>query len=131
MIIDSHEHVMIPLETQVSKLRDAHIDIAILFCTLPHPEQATTLAELTQEMKVLSSVLQGNHSAAAALERDKNQIHELKQAINTYPDMFWGFGKVPLGHSVAETQSWITDEVVAQGFKGIGEFTPGSLEQVQ
>lgn len=131
MIIDSHEHVMIPLETQVSKLRDAHIDKAILFCTLPHPEQATTLAELTQEMKVLSSVLQGNHSAAAALERDKNQIHELKQAINTYPDMFWGFGKVPLGHSVAETQSWITDEVVAQGFKGIGEFTPGSLEQVQ
>lgn len=51
MIIDSHEHVMIPLETQVSKLCDAHIDKAILFCTLPHPEQATTLAELTQEMK--------------------------------------------------------------------------------
>lgn len=44
MIINSHEHLMLPTEFQLKKLKRAGVDRAILFCTTPHPkqEQATT-----------------------------------------------------------------------------------------
>ena len=40
MIIDSHEHVMLPTTMQIQKLDEAEVDKAILFTTTPHIEKA-------------------------------------------------------------------------------------------
>lgn len=37
MIIDSHAHVMLPTEKQLSMMKEAKIDKTILFSTTPHP----------------------------------------------------------------------------------------------
>lgn len=39
MIIDSHEHMMLPTEMQLQMMDAAGIDKTILFCTAPHPEK--------------------------------------------------------------------------------------------
>ena len=56
MIIDSHEHLMLPIEMQIEKLNQAGVDKAILFSTVPHPERAKNLAELRGEMNILYKV---------------------------------------------------------------------------
>ena len=40
MIVDSHEHVMLPTTMQIQKLDEAEVDKAILFTTTPHIEKA-------------------------------------------------------------------------------------------
>ena len=40
MIVDSHQHVMLPTSMQVKKMDDAGVDKAILFTTTPHVERA-------------------------------------------------------------------------------------------
>ena len=52
------------------------------------------------------------------------------KVINNYPDKFYGFGTVPLGLSLEETQIWIKQYIIDNGLKGVGEFTPGNDEQV-
>ena len=42
MIIDSHEHMMLPTEMQLQMMDAAGIDKTILFCTAPHPEKASS-----------------------------------------------------------------------------------------
>ena len=48
MIVDSHQHVMLPTTMQVKKMDDAGVDKAILFTTTPHVERAesATLAAI-------------------------------------------------------------------------------------
>lgn len=55
MIVDSHQHVMLPTSMQVKKMDDAGVDKAILFTTTPHVERAAsaTLAAIGAEMQVL------------------------------------------------------------------------------
>ena len=43
MIIDSHEHLILPIKMQIKKLEEAGVDKAILFTTTPHPEKANTI----------------------------------------------------------------------------------------
>ena len=40
MMIDSHEHVLWPVEKQLAKMDEAGIERAVLFGTTPHPELA-------------------------------------------------------------------------------------------
>ena len=47
-----------------------------------------------------------------------------------YSDRFLGFGSVPLGLSLEETQEWIETHITANSLCGIGEFTPGSEQQI-
>ena len=39
MIVDSHQHVMLPTSMQIKKMDDAGVDKAILFTTTPHVER--------------------------------------------------------------------------------------------
>lgn len=131
MIIDSHQHMMLPSELQIEKLEKAGVDKAILFCTAPHPEKARTLSELQGEMGSLYHILSGSGSKEDTMQRMKENIRELMQALHKYPDRFYGFGSVPLALSLEDTVHWIEKHIVFGGLKGIGEFTPGSDEQVR
>jgi uncharacterized protein len=131
MIIDSHEHLMLPTEMQIKKLEKAGVDKAILFCTAPHPEKASTLEELKKEMGVLYKILAGSNSKEDDLKRMRNNIQDLIEVIKKYPDKFYGFGSVPLELSLEETRNWINTYIVYNGLIGVGEFTPGSDEQIK
>ena len=131
MIIDSHEHLMLPTEMQIKKLEKAGVDKAILFCTAPHPEKATTLEELKKEMGALYKILAGSNSKEDDLKRMRKNIQDLIEVIKKYPDKFYGFGSVPLELSLEETSNWINTYIVSNGLKGVGEFTPGSDEQIK
>ena len=48
MIIDSHQHVMLPPEKQVKLMEQAGLDKVILFFTTPHPEKARNYAEFEE-----------------------------------------------------------------------------------
>lgn len=131
MIIDSHEHLMLPIEMQIEKLNQAGVDKAILFSTVPHPERAKNLAELRGEMNILYKVLAGANNKEANRERMIKNNNELAMQMKKYPERFFGFGAVPLGMSEPETSSWIEENILSNEFKGIGEFTPGSDEQIR
>lgn len=131
MVVDSHQHLMLPTEAQIDKLDNAGVDKAILFCTTPHPERASTLSELREEMSALFRILAGTNSKEANKERMKLNIQELTQALEKYPERLYGFGAVPFGLSTEETVDWLEKYVVANGLKGVGEFTPGNDEQIQ
>lgn len=131
MIIDSHEHLMLPTEIQIEKLENAAIDKTILFCTAPHPEKASTFEGLKEEMGALYKILEGSNSKEDNLKRMENNIKELTEVIKKYPEKFYGFGSVPLELSLEETSDWINTHIVSNGLKGVGEFTPGSDEQIR
>lgn len=130
MIIDSHEHVMLPTKMQLENLEKAGVDKAILFCTAPHPERAATLEELKKEMGALYKILAGTNSREDDLNRMRNNIQDLTEIIEKYPDKFYGFGSVPLDLSLEETKNWINTYIISNNLKGVGEFTPGSDKQI-
>lgn len=130
MIIDSHEHLILPTEIQIEKLENADIGKAILFCTAPHPEKASTFEGLKKEMGALYKILEGSNSKEDNLKRMGNNIKELTEVIKKYPEKFYGFGSVPLELSLEETSDWINTHIISNGLKGVGEFTPGSDEQI-
>ena len=119
MIVDSHQHVMLPTTMQIQKMDDAGVDKAILFTTTPHVERAATatLDAIGAEMQVLYQLLAGSYSPEARIVKMKDTILELNQAIQDAPGRFYGFGPVPLG-------------LAGNSFKGVGEFTPGSETQI-
>lgn len=133
MVIDSHEHVMLPSSFQIQKLDEAKIDKAILFTTTPHVERAksATLNDIGQEMSVLYKLLGGEYSPQERLSKMVETIGELKEAINFAPERFLGFGAVPFGLSEQQTSEWIEKYIIKNSFMGIGEFTPGSVEQME
>lgn len=130
MIIDSHQHIMISTETQLTKLDQAGVDKAILFCTAPHPEKAENLCELEGEMNRLSNILAGANTQADTVGRLQKNIAEVVHATQANPDRFLGFGAVPLGLCVEETATWIETQIISHSLQGIGEFTPGTEQQI-
>ena len=131
MIIDSHEHLILPTEIQIKKLEEAGVDKAILFTTTPHPEKANTMQEFKNEMSVLFKVLSGEKNHKNDMKRMENNINDLMEVLKKYSDKFYGFGPVPLGLNLDETVSWIEKYIVSNNLKGVGEFTPGNDEQVK
>lgn len=130
MIIDSHEHIMLPTEMQLKMMDEAGIDKTILFCTAPHPEQAASITEIETEMAALNKVLVGANSKEANIIRQKGNISDLISVIRAYPECFLGFGSVPLGMTLAETREWIQDCIISNSLLGVGEFTPGNEQQI-
>ncbi len=130
MVIDSHEHIMFPTKTQLEKMDAAGVDRTILFCSAPHPEKAGNLSELESEMDTLYRVLAGANSKKDNIRRLEKNILEVTEAIKDNPDRFLGFGSVPLGLSLEETQEWIETHITANSLCGIGEFTPGNEQQI-
>lgn len=130
MIIDSHSHVMLPVEKQIQIMDEAGIDKTILFCTSVHPELATDFPSYEQEMNKLFDILKGNVNS---VEERKGRIQEQLESIRQYPDRFLGFGPVMTGLNDDETAEWIEKYVVNNGFKGVGEFTlaPGQIKTLE
>ena len=131
MIIDSHEHVILPAESQLEKLKRASVDKAVLFYTTPHPEKAKNYGEWKEEMAKLFRILSGESTEKSNSERIHRGTQELLRSIRAFPEHFTGFGGVPLGLGLTETGSWIEEEILGNGLRGIGEYTPGSEEQIR
>ena len=130
MVIDSHEHIMFLVKMQLDKMDEAGVDKTVLFCTAPHPEKAGTLSELEVEMAALNKILAGSNTKEDNISRLKKNIAEVVEAVRTYPDRFLGFGAVPLGMELEETEKWIDTQITSNALYGIGEFTPGSEQQI-
>ena len=81
-------------------------------------------------MTLLYQVLGDTTSPDSKLQLVKQKNSEVAKALKAYPTRFYGFGAVPLGMSKQETINWIKTEIIAQGFSGIGEFTPANDEQI-
>ncbi|RDB64303.1 amidohydrolase [Gordonibacter sp. 28C] len=133
MIIDSHQHVILPTSMQLEGMDRAGVGKAVLFATTPHVERAKSaaLADIDREMQALYRLLGGAFTEQQRRAQMEGTIEELKQAVATAPDRFAGFGPVPLGLSDDDTAAWVEDRVVGNAFRGIGEFTPGSTAQVE
>ena len=89
MIVDSHQHVMLPTSTQIQKMDDAGVDKAVLFTTAPHVEKAktATLDAIGAEMQVLYQLLAGGYSPEARSAKMKGTIVQLHRQTGqeTYP----------------------------------------------
>lgn len=121
MIIDAHEHVIIPMEKQKHLMDEAGISHVILFSTSVHPEQASDLPSLSLELEKLQGMMEGRINSVTS------RIHaaeELANAVRIDPSHFHGFGPVPLGLSDREYRSWIETYITAYHFLGIGELLP-------
>ncbi|XYJ23876.1 hypothetical protein ACSE3M_06430 [Bacillus velezensis] len=92
MIIDSHAHVVLPVEKHIEMMDSSGIDKTILFSTLVHPEKSESYDEFIQEMDVLNQIL---NNEINPLEARSKALEELRDAIAKYPDRFIGFGSVP------------------------------------
>lgn len=130
MIVDSHEHIMLPTEKQIKMMDEAGVDKTVLFCSAPHPEKAVSLDGMEAEMNALYKVLAGANSKEANITRQKKNIADLVSVIKSYPNRFMGFGSVPLDMTLTETSEWIKDNIIANSLQGIGEFTPGNEQQI-
>lgn len=120
MIIDSHAHVLLPVEKQLAAMDEAGIERTILFSTLVHPEVADDLDSFKKGMSVLQDIVAGRQNPLAArIASQKEQAEVIKEN----PARFLGFGSVPLGLTLEETARWIEEQVIANGFLGLGEFT--------
>jgi predicted TIM-barrel fold metal-dependent hydrolase len=113
-------------------LDEAGVDRAVLFATRPHPERATDLASLRHEMRALADAVGGHVSGP---DNFRSAWQELDTALATYPDRFIGFRSVRLDLADEQIAAAIEQEVVGQGFRGIGELTPppdqaGKIEPV-
>lgn len=126
MIIDSHEHVILPTEMQLKGMDDAGVEKAVLFTTTPHPEKARNLAEFEQEFQVLNTILSGHFTKEERCRSVKRTIAELCGVLKAHPDRFYGFGMVPLSLTDEETAMWVAENIVANGLKGIGEISPAN-----
>lgn len=124
-IIDSHVHVMFPVETQVQLLKEAGVDRAILFPTLVHPERAENRDEFRNEIEVLNGILRGKTNP---VEARISSIEELVSVIDQNSDIFTGFGSVPGGRDYEFTSSWIEKYIVKNKLAGAGEITFGAGE---
>ncbi|MDQ9148868.1 amidohydrolase family protein [Bacillus velezensis] len=123
MIIDSHAHVVLPVEKHIEMMDSSGIDKTILFSTLVHPEKSESYDEFIQEMDVLNQIL---NNEINPLEARVKALEELRDAIAKYPDRFIGFGSVPLLSSSGELRDWVEKIVKDYKMKGLGEFTLGS-----
>ena len=90
MIIDSHEHVMLPTEKQLNGMDDAGVEKAILFTTTPHPEKARNLEEFEQKFQKLNTILSGHFTKEERCRSVKQTIAELCGVLKAHPDGFTG-----------------------------------------
>lgn len=123
MIIDGHAHVILPAQRQIQLMAEAKIDRTILFTSVIHPEMASNITAFEEELNMLYDILNGIKNP---LEERIRAIEELSEVIKENPGKYIGFGSIPLGLSFKENIAWIGKYIIANGFRGIGELTPGT-----
>jgi uncharacterized protein len=119
VILDAHSHVHHSLADHIALLDEAGVDATVLFGTRAHPERATDLTSLREELDVLGAALGGQGAADAFAVAGR----ELDAALAAYPERFIGFGSVPLDGSAERIHADVA-AIVARGLRGIGELTP-------
>jgi len=124
-IIDSHVHVMFPVEKQVELLKEAGIDRAILFPTLVHPEGAESRDEFKNEIEILNRILRGETNP---IDARIASIEELVSVVDSNRNIFIGFGSVPVGQDLDFTSGWIEKYIVEKKLAGVGEVAFGAGE---
>ena len=131
MIIDSHAHVILPVEQHLALMESAGVERTVLFTTRVHPERAADLKEFEQEMALLQTIIAGQVNPTLEFLKDafKDAISEHIQVVKTHPTRFIGFGAIPVGLSYHDTADWLQTYVIEPGMCGIGEFTlaPGKI----
>ena len=60
--------------------------------------------ELEEEMAALNKILAGANSKEDNIRRLKKNISEVAGAVKEYPERFLGFGSVPLGMGLEDTE---------------------------
>lgn len=125
MIIDSHQHVVLPPEKQLQWMAEGSIDKVILFASTIHPETAKNLTGVRQELNRLYTILNG--ATATHLREEKiASLDQLSDVIAQHPQRYVGFGNLPIGMTYEENGEWIERQILARGFRGIGELAPGT-----
>ncbi|MED4619316.1 amidohydrolase family protein, partial [Priestia megaterium] len=124
MIIDSHAHVVLPIEKHIKMMDESGIDKTVLFSTLVHPEKSSNVKEFTTEMNKLNQIL---NNEVNPVQARLNALEEVSVAIKQHPNRFVGFGSVPLSFSSSEVSlnDWVEKLVKERKMKGLGEFTLG------
>lgn len=128
MIIDSHAHVMLPPQCQLQLMTEAKIDRTILFTSTIHPETTNNIKTFEEELNKLYDILNGVKNP---IDERIHAIEELANVIKENPGKYIGFGSIPFGLSYPENLAWIEKYIIANGFRGIGELTPGSGKVLQ
>lgn len=124
MIVDGHSHITFSVEEHIREMEQAGVDKTVLFSTTFHPEHARNASEVKQEMQYLNDLLAGKKGSM--LEARKNSIKEIVTAVEQFPKHFIGFGAVPAGLSLEETNQYMEENIIKNHLAGIGEFTLGS-----
>lgn len=122
MIVDSHSHVVFPVEKHIEIMTNEGIDKTVLFSTVVHPEKATNYKEYKQELSTLYKILKGELNP---IDLRVKAIEELKNIIKGYSNKFVGFGSCPIGLDLKQTENWINENITKNLFKGIGELVLG------
>ena len=128
MVIDSHAHLIFPLEKQVRLMKEAGVDKTILFPMVIHPEMMNNTIEFSTEIEMLNNILQGGSNPAV---RRIEAINDVVKVIKENSGLFTGFGTCPVGHDYADTSGWIEDQVVSNGLAGVGEITFAAGEAIK
>ena len=124
MIVDGHSHITFPLEEHIQAMNQAGVDKTVLFSTTFHPEEAQNASEVKAAMQYLGDLLAGKKGSM--VEARKNSIKEIVNAVKKFPERYIGFGAVPPGLNLEETNQYIEENIMANQLAGIGEFTLGS-----
>jgi uncharacterized protein len=123
MIIDSHEHVILPTSEQLKQMDAAGVAKTVLFSTKPHPEKAKNLQELEDELNTLYATLSGRQDLKETCKDTVTKTKELCGILEANPNRFLGFGLLPISLSYKETCLWIENYIVKNGLLGVGEFS--------
>jgi hypothetical protein len=121
VIIDAHAHVHDPASAHLRLLDEAGIDRSVLFTTRVHPERAADYPALKAELQALQERLAGGGSDTESLVA---ALEEQAQVLSAHPDRFIGLGPVPLGLPEKALRTWIAEQVLGRGLRGVGELTP-------
>ena len=111
---------MLPVEKHLAIMEKEEIDKTVLFSTAIHPENTTNYSDYKKELVTLFKIVRGEINP---IEAKLKAIKELKEITTTYPDKFIGFGFCPVNLTLLDTEKYITDNIIENSFKGIGEFT--------
>lgn len=117
-VIDAHAHLILPPAAHIQSMDEAGIGKSVLLMSRPHPERATDLHSFKAEMSVLSRVTAGASALGFA-----GAMAELHATLREWPSRYIGFGGVPMDEP-SRIGSWVSEEIVGRGLKGIGEISP-------
>src|SRR5437879_1470514 len=106
MVTDVHAHVTVDVPAQLARAHTAGVERTALVATRPHPEAATTNAELRAEFALLTATIGG---ATPTEDVYRAVMDEVLAALRAHPGKTVGFVTVPLDLPEADVKPWLSD----------------------